>query len=132
MSASVSDSPLATGGGGAGFDLLLRLGVELFIARHLGAGDVLVARLLACTLQVSVEVRRADQVFDVEERGALLPDVDERSLQARQHARHLAEVDVADGARLRPAAAPFDVELGDDAVFDQSDPRLADVDADDQ
>ena len=63
----------------------------------------------------------------MEERGALLPDVDEGGLEAGENARDLSEVDVADSAGL--AAFSFDVELGDDAVFDQRGARLAEITA---
>jgi hypothetical protein len=84
---------------------------------------------LALAGQVGIEVVRADEVFDVEEGGPLLADVDEGRLHARQDAAHLPHVDVAEGA---PLAVPLEVELGDDSVFDERDARLTDVDVDDE
>src|SRR5262249_46872458 len=92
---------------------------------------VLVARMLAAACEVGVEVVGPDEVFDVEERRPLLPDVDERRLKAGEHTRHLAQVHVADGAGCRIAFS-LDVELGDDAVFDESDARFAYVAANDE
>ena len=57
-------------------------------------------------------------VGDVQERGALEADLDERALHAGQHARDAAEVDVAD----EPARArALDVELLHDALLEHRD-----------
>ena len=56
----------------------------------------------------------------MEECRALLPDVDERRLEARQDTGDLAEDDVADAPGILVAGA-LEVELGDDAVLDESD-----------
>src|SRR5262249_31514173 len=79
--------------------------------------------------EVRLEVRGPDEILDVQERRALLADVDERRLHPRQHARDLAEVDVADETLL-----PFslDVQLGEDPVLDQRDARLTEIAVDDQ
>ncbi|MEJ7735233.1 MAG: hypothetical protein WKG00_39365 [Polyangiaceae bacterium] len=79
--------------------------------------------------EVGLEVRGADEVLDVQERGALQPDVDEGSLHAREHAADLAEVDVSE---CSDGAVAFEVQLGDDAVLDQGNAGLADVDIDDE
>ncbi len=80
-------------------------------------------------LQVRLEVVGANQVLDVEERRALQPHVDERCLHTGQDAAHFAEVNVSE----RPLGAlALQVKLGDDSVFNQRDPRFADVDVDDQ
>ena len=70
-----------------------------------------------------VAARRAVAVHvgDVQERGALQADVDERRLHAGQHARHLADVDVADQAALQRA---LEVQLLHRAVLDDRDARL--------
>ena len=57
-------------------------------------------------------------VGDVQERGALEPDLDEGALHARQHARDTAETDVAD----EPARArALDVQFLDDALLEHRD-----------
>ena len=89
-------------------------------------------RVLAPAGEVRLEVVGPDEVLDVQERGPLEPDVDERGLQPGQDPRHLAEVDVAYGAAERRGAAAFDVELGDDAVLDEGDACLGDVARDDE
>src|SRR6185369_861159 len=61
------------------------------------------------------------EVGDVEERGLLEPDVDERGLHARQHAHDAPLVDVA---RDAPVAAALDVELAQRRVFEHGDARL--------
>ena len=68
-------------------------------------------------------------VGDVQERRALQPDLDERALHAGQHARHLAEVDVADEAAR---ARALDVQLLHDRLLEHRDPRFLrrDVDED--
>ena len=115
----------AFGGSGSAFGLGRdRLGLVLGLAH---GGLFVATRELATAGEVLVEVVRTDEVLDVEERGALLPDVDEGGLKARENARDLPQVDVADSARL--AAFSFDVELGDDAVFDQRGARLAEITA---
>ena len=81
-------------------------------------------RLLAPARQVRLEIIRPDEIFDVQERGTLEPDIDEGGLQARKDTSHLPQVDVADGAAARMGAAALDVKLGNDAVFDERDPRL--------
>ncbi len=68
-------------------------------------------------------------VGDVQERGALEADLDERRLHARQHARDAAEVDVAD----QPARArALHVQLLDHALLEHRHPRFLrrDVDED--
>jgi hypothetical protein len=72
---------------------------------------------LAAAAAVAVRV----QVGHVQEGGALQPDVDEGALHARQHAHHLAQVDVADQAALERA---LDVQLLHRAVLDDGDARL--------
>jgi hypothetical protein len=72
------------------------------------------------TGKVGVEVVGTDEVLDVQERGALLADVDEGGLEAREDAGDLAEDDVPDAAGVLVARA-LDVELGDDAVLDEGD-----------
>jgi hypothetical protein len=52
----------------------------------------------------------------VQECGTIEPDVDERRLHPGQNTGHLPQNDVADRASLLRA---FDLEFGDDAVFDQ-------------
>ena len=59
------------------------------------------------------------QVGHVQEGRALQPDVDEGRLHARQHARHLAQVDVADQAALQRT---LDVQLLHRAAFDHRHP----------
>ncbi len=68
-------------------------------------------------------------VGDVQERGALEPDLDERGLHAGQHPHHAAHVDVADDAAARGA---LDVQLLHHAVRHHRDARLLrrDVDED--
>jgi hypothetical protein len=82
---------------------------------------------VAC--QVRLEIIGANQVFDVEERGPLEAHVDEGGLHAREHAAHLPHVDVAERSFLGFA---LDVELDDDAVFDERDANLANIDVDDE
>ena len=68
-------------------------------------------------------------VGDVQERRALEADLDERALHARQHARHAAEVDVAD----EPARArTLDVQFLHHALLEHGDTRFLrrDVDQD--
>src|SRR5690606_17649394 len=89
---------------------------------------VLVA-LAARAVEVGLEVVGADEILDVQERGPLLTDVDEGGLHARQNAADLAEIDVAEGAHR---AQPLDMELGQDAVFDERYADFADVDVDDE
>ena len=84
-------------------------------------------RVLATAREVGLEVVRPDEVLDVEERGALETDVDERGLQTRQDPGDPAEVDVAGRAAAGLCAPSLDVELGDDAVLDERDARLGDV-----
>ena len=57
-------------------------------------------------------------VGDVQERGALEPDFDERALHAGQHARHATQVDVADEP---PRARALDMELLHDALLEHRD-----------
>ena len=110
-------------------DVGLGLGVELFDA---GGAALFVARVLAATRQIRFEVVGPNQVFDVKERGALLADVDEGGLKPGQHAGHAPEVNASDGASTAALAFSLDEELGDDAVFNQRDAGLTDVDVDDQ
>ena len=60
-------------------------------------------------------------VGHVQERGALQADLDERRLHSRQHARHLADIDISDHAARLGA---LDVQLLDDAARDHGDTRL--------
>ena len=64
------------------------------------------------------------QVFDVQEGGAVEPDIDEGGLHAGQHSGDSPEVNASD---RRAILAPFEIELTQDAVLDQADPRLTDV-----
>ncbi len=57
-------------------------------------------------------------VGDVQERCALEPDLDECALHAGQHARHAAEVDVADEP---PRTGTLDVQLLHDALLEHRD-----------
>ena len=66
----------------------------------------------------------------MEERSALLADVDEGGLEAGKNACDLSQVHVADSAGL--ATFSFDVELGDDAVFDQRGARLTEITTEDE
>ena len=68
-------------------------------------------------------------VGDVQERGPLEPDLDERGLHAGQHPHHAAHVDVADDAAARGA---LDVQLLHHAVRHHRDARFLrrDVDQD--
>jgi hypothetical protein len=61
------------------------------------------------------------QVGHVQEGGALQADVDEGALHARQHAHHLAQVDVAHQAALERA---LDVQLLHRAVLDDGHARF--------
>jgi hypothetical protein len=69
------------------------------------------------------------QVRDVQEAGALQADLDERRLHAGQHARHFAEIDVADQPAARGA---LDEQLLHHARHRDRDARLLrrDVDED--
>jgi hypothetical protein len=60
-------------------------------------------------------------IGDVQERGALEADLDERRLHPGQHTRDLADIDVADPAALERA---FDVQLLHCAVLDHGDARF--------
>ena len=75
------------------------------------AGRVIAARRAAVDVDVG----------DVQEGGALEADLDERRLHSRQHARDLADVDVADAAALELA---FQVQLLHRAVLDHGDARF--------
>ncbi len=68
-------------------------------------------------------------VGDMQEGGALQPDVDERRLHAGQHALHLADIDVADQAAL---AAALDVQFLHDTLLHHRDAGFlrGDVDQD--
>jgi hypothetical protein len=101
-----------------------RVVVDLVLGRALLVR--VVEGVLAAAGEVRLEVVGADQVLDVEERGALLPDVDERGLEAGEDACDLAEDDVAYGPGGR---VPFslEVKLGDDSVFDEGDAGLSDI-----
>ena len=79
--------------------------------------------------QVLFEIIRTDEIFDVEERGALLANVDEGRLHSGEHTAHFPEVDVPKGAAVGQA---LDVELGDDSVFNEGDSHFANVDVDDE
>ena len=65
--------------------------------------------------------RMAVQVGHVQEGRALQADVDEGRLHAGQHARHLAEIDVADQAALQRA---LEMQFLDRAVLDDRHARL--------
>jgi hypothetical protein len=83
----------------------------------------------APTGQVGVEVVRTNEILHVQERGALLPDVDEGRLHAGQHPTHDSEIEVAQRAAR---ALALDVELGDDAVLHERNTGLTDVDVDNE
>ena len=70
-----------------------------------------------------------DDLVDVEEPVLFQADLDERSLHARQHVVHAAEVDVAGD---RPAFRALEIDLGNLAVFEDGDALFADVDGDEQ
>ena len=76
-----------------------------------------------------MEVVGTDEIFDVEERRALLSDVDEGRLHPGEDAGDRPEDDVAEGAT---GAESLDVELGDHAALDERDTDLPDVDVDDE
>ncbi len=78
---------------------------------------------------VALEVVGTDQVLDVQERSALLPDVHKGRLHARKDAGDFAQIDVAYGGS---AARSLRLKLGDDAVFDQRDARFSKLDVNDQ
>ena len=61
-------------------------------------------------------------VADVQERGALEPDVDERGLHPGKDAHDLAQVDVSDVAA---AISAVDVELNESAVLQERHARFA-------
>ena len=143
--ASIGLGPSSTGGGGgsgafpATTSSAFSWATATCSSRGLGRGDLaLVGRLLAVLAraraervlaparEVGLEVVRADEVLDVEERRALEPDVDEGGLEPGQHPGDLAEVDVAYGSARGLGAAALDVELGDDAVLDEGDACLGD------
>ena len=67
-------------------------------------------------------MRVAGNVGRVQERRALEPELDERGLHARQHARHLALVDVADEAA---AIRALDQHLLEHAALDECGTHLA-------
>jgi hypothetical protein len=93
-----------------------RLAFEhLLLDRHHRAAVAVVALGRRCAGARARRERR-DDVGHVQEGGALQPDVDEGRLHARQHARHLAQVDVADQPALQRA---LDVKLLHRAVLDQ-------------
>jgi hypothetical protein len=92
-----------------------RLAFEhLLFDRHLGQAVAHEPGRLALGLAVP-------DVGHVQERGALQADVDEGRLHAGQHARHLAQVHVADQSALERA---FDVQLLHRAVLDDRHPRF--------
>jgi hypothetical protein len=110
--------------------------VQLGLALHIGVVRVLPCGAssfrgaegsLAPAGQVRLEIVRTDEIFHVQERRALQPDIDESGLKPGKNARHLAEVDVADGSAARMGASSFDVKFGDDAALDERDPRLGEV-----
>ena len=68
-------------------------------------------------------------VFDVQESGALLADVDEGGLHAGQHAGNLAEHDVANRAA---SSCTFDLQLGNHSPFDQRNTGFTNIAIDDQ
>ena len=65
--------------------------------------------------------RELPQVGHVQEGRALQPDVDKGRLHARQHARHLAQIHVADQAALERA---LDMQLLHRAVLDDGHARF--------
>jgi hypothetical protein len=71
--------------------------------------------------QAAAAVAVRVQVGHVQEGRAFQADVDEGALHARQHAHHLAQVDVAHQAALQRA---LDVQFLHGAVFDDRHPRL--------
>jgi hypothetical protein len=79
--------------------------------------------------QISFEVVRTDEIFDVQKCGAFLPDVDEGRLHSGQNPGHLAENDVAEGTSR---AGTLNMELRDDSFFDESHARLSQVHIDDE
>jgi hypothetical protein len=74
--------------------------------------------------QISLEIVGADEILDVEERGAFHANVDERGLHSRQDASHTAENDVSDRTS---SCGSLDLELGDDPFFDQGDAGFTNV-----
>jgi hypothetical protein len=120
------------GRGRSVFEIGLDLRIELFVAGRLrGHVSIVAFGMLAPAGEVGVEVIRPDEVLDVQERRALLPDVDERRLKARKDPCHSSEDDVPYATGVLVAGA-LDMKLGDDSVFDEGDARLFDVDANDE
>ena len=90
--------------------------------------DRLLRRLSRLAVAVAARALLPD-VGDVEEGRALQADLDERRLHAREHARHLAHVDIAHQPAARRA---LDVQFLRDAALHHGDPRFLrrDVDQD--
>jgi hypothetical protein len=107
------------------FDLLMACGLGELLARQLVAG----LALLVVLGEHRLEVAAAADVSDVEERGLLDADVDERGLHAREDAYDATLVDVADDAAF---FFPLDEQLGEDALLDEGHTRLGSVGVDDQ
>ena len=108
--------------GGAGtVTLTIRGGLFLL-------GDVSVSfpgrRRFARRCQVSLEVVGANQVLDMQERSALLANVDERRLHAGQNPTHRSQTNVAKDAAVTET---LDVELSNDARLDESDADLTNI-----
>ena len=66
-------------------------------------------------------------VSDVQEGGALQPNLDERALHAGQHAGNAAEVDITHQTAM---AGPLDVQLINHTVVEHRHPRLLRCDVD--
>ncbi len=95
----------------------------------LGAGAVLVLvhGVLAPAGEVRVEVVGPNEVLDVQERGARSPYVGVMPPgPPGGHGGDLPEHDVADASVVRVPLS-LDVQLGNDAVFDERDPGFSDV-----
>ena len=71
--------------------------------------------------------RRGLEVFDVQERRPVEPDVDERSLHPGKYSGNSTEVDVSHRRAMMP---PLDVELAEHTVRDETNARFSDVDVD--
>ncbi len=65
----------------------------------------------------------------MEERGAFHPKLDEGRLHSGQHTGNSPEHDISDRS---PMGAALNVQLGDDAVFDQADAGFANITVDNQ
>jgi hypothetical protein len=102
-------------------DLGVELGIELLVSRDLWSRPgVVLLRAPPPAGEVCVEVIGTNEILDMEERRAFLPDVDEGGLEPWKDAGHPAEDDVPYAPGVLVAGA-FEVELGDDAVLDEGD-----------